>query len=97
MDFAMRITEDLRKKYDERRAQDAELLALSLDEGRFEVLARLGHQLKGNAATYGYEDLAQLGRKMEQAAEAHSLPEGKQCLYALRAWVQERAGVGEDG
>lgn len=98
MEFAMKIPEPLRKKYKERRARDAEDLAVSLDSGQFEVLARVGHQLKGNAATYGYESLAELGRKMEHAAEVHSVKEGQECLYSLKAWLHEQtSGVGEDG
>ncbi len=94
----MRIPEPLRKKYIERRARDVEELALALEQGRFEVFARMGHQLKGNAATYGYESLSVLGHKMEHAAETESFPEGRECLYALKAWLQEQTTqVGEAG
>jgi HPt (histidine-containing phosphotransfer) domain-containing protein len=98
MEFAIKIPEEMRRRYTERRARDAEDLARSIEAGSFEVLARVGHQLKGNAATYGYEPLADLGRKMEHAAHEQSLPEAKECLYTLKAWVQEQSsGVGEDG
>ena len=98
MEFAIKIPEELRRRYMERRARDAEDLSLSLEAGQFDVLARLGHQLKGNAATYGYEQLADLGRKMEHAAKEQSLAEGKDCLFLLKAWLNERSsGVGEDG
>jgi HPt (histidine-containing phosphotransfer) domain-containing protein len=98
MEFAMKIPESLRKKYIEHRAHDAEDLAVSLEGGRFDVLARVGHQLRGNASTYGYEHLADLGRKMEHAVESGSLTEGKECLYSLKAWLSEQqSGVGEDG
>lgn len=98
MEFTMKIPEDMRKKYTERRARDAENLAQAVDKGEFEVLSKIGHQLKGNAATFGYESLAELGRKMEEAAETRSLPDASQCLFALKAWVQEQAyGAGEDG
>jgi HPt (histidine-containing phosphotransfer) domain-containing protein len=98
MEFAMRIPEPLRRKYIERRARDADELASALERGDFEVLSRLGHQLKGNAATYGYETLSVLGHKMDHAAQTQSLAEGKECLYALRAWLQEQTNTaGEDG
>ena len=97
MDFIGVISDSLQKKYTESRARDAEKLALSLEQGQFEVLSRVGHQLRGNAVTFGHEDLAELGRKMERAAEARSLSDGEDCLYALKAWVQERLGVGELG
>ncbi len=98
MEFAMKIPEDMRKKYLQRRASDAEEIAVALDAGKFEVLLKVGHQLKGNAPTFGYETLAELGHKMEEAAERESLAEARECLCALKAWVQEQQyGAGEDG
>ncbi len=97
-EFAMKIPEEMRKKYTERRARDAELLTNALEAGELEPFGSVGHQLKGNAATFGYEPLAELGRKMEEAAETHSLSDAKQCLFSLRAWIQDQtSGVGEDG
>jgi HPt (histidine-containing phosphotransfer) domain-containing protein len=90
MEFTMIISDELRQKYLARRARDAEDLAVSLEAGQFDVLARIGHQLKGNASTYGYEQLAELGRKMEHAAEEESLEGARGCLFTLKAWVGEQ-------
>jgi len=87
--FVMKISRELRCKYKERRARDVEDLTTSLEAERFEVLSRIGHQLKGNASTYGYEELAVLGRKMEHAAEEKSLSEAHACLVELRVWVSQ--------
>ncbi|MGZ3652173.1 MAG: Hpt domain-containing protein [Bdellovibrionota bacterium] len=97
MEFAIKIPEELRRKYTERRARDAEDLSVSLESGQFETLSRIGHQLKGNAATYGYEQLAELGRKMEHAAQEQSLPEAQECLFCLKAWVSDQRSAGVDG
>jgi HPt (histidine-containing phosphotransfer) domain-containing protein len=98
MEFVMKIPDELRRKYTERRARDAEDLGASLEAGQFDVLARIGHQLKGNASTYGYEELAELGRKMEHAAEGKLLNEARDCLFTLKAWVGERnPGATSDG
>ncbi len=97
-EFAMKIPEQMRKKYIERRARDADKIASTLEAGNFAVLSQVGHQLKGNGATFGYEGLAELGRKMEEAAEKSSRLDADQCLFALKAWVQEQTnGMGEDG
>jgi HPt (histidine-containing phosphotransfer) domain-containing protein len=90
MEFVMKIPDELRRKYTERRARDADDLSASLDAGQFDVLARIGHQLKGNASTYGYEELAELGRKMEHAAEDLLLKEARDCLFTLKAWVEDK-------
>lgn len=96
-EFSMRIPEELRKKYLERRVRDLESLEQSMESGDLETFSRIGHQLKGNAATFGYETLAELGRKMEEAAEHKSKEEAKQCSFVLKAWIQEQVGVGESG
>ena len=98
MEFAMKIPDEMRKKYTERRARDADELTRALETGDLSAFGRVGHQLKGNAATFGYENLAELGRKMEEAAAGQSSQVGQECLFALKAWIQEQtSGVGEDG
>ena len=97
-EFSTKIPEDIRKKYVERRARDVEVLSAALERSDFDILGSMGHQLKGNGATFGYEMLADLGRRMEDAAESRSLKDAKECLFSLKAWVQEQKfGVGEDG
>lgn len=94
----MKIPEEMRKKYTERRARDADVLMSALEAGELDTFQKVGHQLKGNAATFGYEPLAELGRKMEEAAQHQSLSEAKACLFSLKAWLQDQtSGVGEDG
>lgn len=92
------IPEEMRKRYVKRRAQDVEELSAALENGDFNPMQKTGHQLKGNGPTYGYEMLADLGRRMEDAAENRSMTEARECLFALKAWVQEQEfGAGEDG
>lgn len=62
------IPEEVRLKYLERRKTDFENCQKAIQEKDFEVLARVGHQIKGNAATFGFDDLSTVAIEMEQGA-----------------------------
>lgn len=62
------IPEDVRRKYLERRKTDFENCQKAAEENDFEVLARVGHQIKGNASTFGFEDLSAIAIQMEEGA-----------------------------
>lgn len=64
----MDIPEDVRLKYLERRKTDFETCQKAIAENDFEVLARVGHQIKGNAATFGFDDLSAIAIQMEEGA-----------------------------
>lgn len=87
MAATMVIPEELRKKYLERRTKDLEELSAAADQGLLEPFKRIGHQLKGNGPTYGYGELGELGKKMEEAAD-HNEPEAaRACLKEFQAWI----------
>lgn len=54
-----------RKKYLTRRLAELDQLEESRD---VELAKRVGHQIKGNAATFLFPTLAELGSQLEQAA-----------------------------
>ena len=92
------ISDELRKKYCDRRAEDVEEISSALERKRFDLLSKVGHQLRGSASTYGYEPLSSIGQKMEFAAQHRCIQEGQECLFALKAWLQEQnENSGESG
>jgi HPt (histidine-containing phosphotransfer) domain-containing protein len=91
MSIAMEIPEEMRKKYLERRQRDAIALSEARSRGDFEPFVKIGHQLKGNAATFGYDDLAELGKRMESAGESCSGEAADHCLNDFRKWILEHA------
>lgn len=62
------IPEEVRRKYLERRKTDFEDCQKAIKENNFEVLARVGHQIKGNASTFGFDDLSTIAIQMEEGA-----------------------------
>ena len=51
--------------YLERRLVDIDRLRQSLENGSVDEFNRIGHQLKGNARSFGFDELEPLGLRME--------------------------------
>jgi HPt (histidine-containing phosphotransfer) domain-containing protein len=66
----MQVPLELKRKYIQRRFQDVQQILISLDENDFGPAVRIGHQLKGNAQTFDFPQLAPLGVQIEKAAIA---------------------------
>jgi HPt (histidine-containing phosphotransfer) domain-containing protein len=84
----MQIPEEMKKKYVERRRKDADTLSAGLASGSLEAFANIGHQLKGNAATFGFDELALIGERMEAAAESADQAAAQACLNDFNEWIQ---------
>ena len=62
------IPEEARLNYIERLKSDLENCKNALNQKDFDVIARVGHQVKGNAATFGYDDLGAIAIDLEKCA-----------------------------
>jgi HPt (histidine-containing phosphotransfer) domain-containing protein len=69
----MEIPKSSQIKYIQRRLDEIEKLKSSLNEGNFETAQRVGHQLKGNAVTFGFDEFQQIGESLELAAQNQDL------------------------
>lgn len=69
----MQIPIEARQKYLERRKQDVIACHKALEKKDFLFFERLGHQIKGNALTFGFAELTPLAIAIEVAAEAKNL------------------------
>lgn len=65
---SMQVPVELKIKYLGRRFQDIERLRLSLEQDDFSLAQKLGHQVKGNAVTFDFPQIAFIGVEMEKAA-----------------------------
>lgn len=65
----MQVPVELKRKYLERRIQDIDHLILSLENNDFGPAIKLGHQVKGNAVTFDFPQMAPLGIEIENAAK----------------------------
>lgn len=80
------IPEEVRLRYIERRQKDIESLRLALTNKALEEFARIGHQLKGNASSFGYPDLEKIGVQMEQAGMKGDPNEASRSLQMFEEW-----------
>lgn len=81
------IPEEARLKYIERRKKDVESLKSALSQKTFEEFKRIGHQLKGNAASFGYGDLEKVAIQLEVAGEKQDAHEASRQLGLFEQWL----------
>jgi HPt (histidine-containing phosphotransfer) domain-containing protein len=65
----MQVPVELKRKYLERRIQEIDHLIQSLDMNDFAPALKLGHQVKGNAVTFEFPQIAPFGAEIEIAAQ----------------------------
>lgn len=85
----MQLPDELYRNYHNRRKSDLERLKAALQENNVEPFRVLGHQLKGNAPTYGYDDLAKLGEEMEALSPEDFRTRAPMVLAAFETWIQD--------
>ena len=69
----MLVPIEARQKYLERRKQDIVASKEALSKKDFNFLERLGHQVKGNAVTFGFDELTDIAVDIEVAAKANNI------------------------
>ena len=81
------ITDEMRARYLVRREADVVQLESALSVGDFKKICAIAHQIKGNAATFSYDDLEALAVALEKNAEAESRSAVLENLEGVKAWV----------
>jgi HPt (histidine-containing phosphotransfer) domain-containing protein len=95
MDADIVIPEEARQRYLERRKKDIESLRSALGSRTFDEFKRIGHQLKGNAASFGYGELEKVAVQMEAAAEKQDLHEASRQLDLFQQWLNRTSSLGQ--
>ncbi len=85
------ISHDMRKRYLDRRSKDVKDCSAKLLDPDWDYFERLGHQLKGNAASYGYVDLGSIAFEIEQSALNKNFSKLKNDVNAFKNWVLQRS------
>jgi HPt (histidine-containing phosphotransfer) domain-containing protein len=73
--------------YLERRKKDVDDCMTALMTGDYEVLARVGHQIRGNAVTFGYGELTQIGEILEDSARSRNKTTAQTQVVALQQFL----------
>jgi HPt (histidine-containing phosphotransfer) domain-containing protein len=72
-----------------RRGGDVLTLRAAIERGDFETVARLAHNMRGTAPSYGFPDLGSLGARLEAAALECRIDEARREVEELAAWVAD--------
>lgn len=64
---------EARQKYLDRRKQDIIACQEALTKKDFHFLEKIGHQIKGNAITFGFDEFTNIATDMETAAKSKDL------------------------
>lgn len=91
MDNDLIIPEEARLKYIERRKKDIDSLKSALSTHTYEEFKRIGHQLKGNAASFGYLDLEKVAIQLEVAGEKQDHLEASRQLDLFEQWFTQHS------
>jgi HPt (histidine-containing phosphotransfer) domain-containing protein len=65
----MEIPLKLKQNYIRRRQEDVVNCETALKISDFKTIEVIGHQMKGNGASFGFDAIAKLGEQMETAAK----------------------------
>ena len=81
------LPKQMREDYVVRRKADFETLSQTLANDSVEEFKRIGHQLAGNAESYGFPDLGQIGVKMESLNSTTLKTQGPDLVAAFKKWM----------
>lgn len=84
---AMQVPVEARQKYLERRKQDVIASKEALSKQDYFFLERLGHQIKGNAITFGFDELTTVAVAIEQAAKAKNISQLQELVIKFESAV----------
>ncbi len=86
--LVVKVDEDVRElmsTFVENRERDAQRIAEALEQGDFEVVRVLGHNMKGAGASYGVPCVSEAGGLLEAAARREARPEAEKALAQLQS------------
>lgn len=91
MSAGISIPLESKVKYLRRRVAELEgLAAMNESAELFELGKKVGHQIKGNAATFEFPDLAELGRNLESVSQGQDAAAVHSAVQALMQIVSVR-------
>ena len=84
--------EELRSQYLENRTRELAALADALRRADFGALSRSGHNLKGTGAAYGFAELSDLGKALEEAAHSQDAAQVEALLAKTESYLSQVRG-----
>lgn len=86
---------DLRPKFLSNRAKDVGRIREALESGDYAAIAVLGHNMRGNGASYGFPEVSALGERIEAAAASMDAPRLRAQADELHAYLEMVRAAGD--
>ncbi len=86
----MELSPEQKKQYLIRRHKDLADCLKALETLDSAVLQRVGHQIKGNALTFGYPDLGTIGDALEKAIRAQDWEASREFVLKFQAFLDQQ-------
>ena len=88
--LVVRIDPDLRDLvpvFIAHKRDDAQAIAAAIARADYEALSQLGHRIRGEGGSYGFEELTEIGAALEIAAKARDLAAVRKSALELTAYL----------
>ncbi len=83
------LPQEMIENYLSRRALDLEVVKSSVATNDIEAIHRIGHQLRGNASSYGFPDLELIGISMDELKAEDLKQKGPEIIAIFSQWISE--------
>lgn len=84
----MELPKEMIQAYLKRRETDLEILSSALASNKVEEFNRIGHQLLGNAKSYGFHGLEIIADEMENLKLNQLATKGPEFIFKLKQWLE---------
>jgi len=88
--------EDLVPGFLENRQRDVETIRALLQEGNLTEIQRLGHSMKGAGGGYGFDEITEIGKQLEEAAKAGETETVNRLTEQLKSYLSSVKVVYQD-
>jgi len=88
--LVVRIDPDLRDLvpiFIAHKREDAQAIVAAIARADYEALSQLGHRIRGEGGSYGFEELTAIGAALEIAAKARDLAAVRKSALELTAYL----------
>lgn len=80
---------EMYRTYIVRRKDDLKSLEEALQRNSVTSFNQIGHQIMGNAQSFGFSELEKIGEKMESLRPEDVQAEGRRLIDDLAHWIQQ--------
>lgn len=78
---------DLVPAFLEHKRADADHIIAAADTEDYAELGRIGHKIKGEGGSYGFDAITHIGAAVERCAKARDLAAVRRCAQELRSYI----------